>query len=440
MSVRHPWLNHAKCQQYRISKFDSNKGFVRYGIPTNETKSAVGTWKKALRLPDKEIKEFRDEYNFNKWEERTRMTLEAFGIANVIEDFKTYVPTDRDADKMQMDWFFNILMLKCVSPVARVIVMKHKDTKNTRLIWKELVERFNSSMAAELKLNQLSTYCTSNRYKDGAWRGTQGNYILHFVEQVRIYNELSDGPFTEKQSIRFLSQALMGVPNLEDVYQNTIAARKAAGINAPLKFEEYQQILLNKATVYDNSNTRRPTPRRSVNKAQVSFQDDSESEHEYDYSVNVHELDDDTEMDMDTPLDYLINQAAMSRPQSNFRKFGKYSQGSGGKQKKKVFMDKETWHTLSKDDQTVWDTLTDQAKGSILAYARKKNSMSNNSNERTPTRSVNAAVLVDQEDSPNSNQERGDQEPDVVHRQVNVHNIVDFGNPYHNVYKITRKI
>ena len=75
-------------------------------------------------------------------------------------------------------------------PGTRSIVKADIGDLDAQLIWSELCQVQNSSMNTEFKTQQLSTYLTSTRLKDRSWKGSQENFILHFKEQVRLYNAL----------------------------------------------------------------------------------------------------------------------------------------------------------------------------------------------------------------------------------------------------------
>ena len=164
------------------------------------------------------------------------------------------------------------------------------------------------------------------------WHGSHQSYLLHFKEQVRQYNEISEQPYTDDQLIRFMENAINGVPHLSQVLQLNQNARAAAGNTTSILWDEYLLLLINQAQVYDQSNNKKanPTVECQVNEHSIIFNDIPEDE-EYcpveDFEMNVH--------DIDTPIDeFLAYQTAMvpARPRTGF-----------GMAPRKVTMNSETW-------------------------------------------------------------------------------------------------
>jgi hypothetical protein len=177
------------------------------------------------------------------------------------------------------------------------------------------------------------------------------------VEQARIHNEVSKHPFQEMQLITFLNSCLSGTPNLSQVLTLHQTAKKAAGITTDIKMAEYVAILLDQAQVHDAGNTHSTNPRarRSVNTHEFVFEDSNPNDYGDTYEVFKTEI-----HDHETPIELLVNRTEQ------------------GPRRPRV--DSNTWHSLSKDDQIAWDTVSDQGKSAILTYASKNSSKFGNHN------------------------------------------------------------
>jgi hypothetical protein len=180
-------------------------------------------------------------------------------LAHLIDD--SFVVTDLDLDQAQRGWLYSVMQTAFKAPMAKTIVTKHLVDKDTRDIWKELCEYYDSSMTSVLRSQQISSYLTSTRLHNLQWKGSQTDFILHWVEQSQIYNEVSKHPFQEMQLIVFLNSCLSGTPNLSQVLILHHTAKKAAGITTDIKFSEYVALLLDQAQVYDAGNNHSTNPR-----------------------------------------------------------------------------------------------------------------------------------------------------------------------------------
>jgi hypothetical protein len=275
-------------------------------------------------------------------------------LAHLIDD--SFVVTDLDLDQAQRGWLYSVMQTAFKAPMAKTIVTKHLVDKDTRDIWKELCEYYDSSMTSVLRSQQISSYLTSTRLHNLQWKGSQTDFILHWVEQSQIYNEVSKHPFQEMQLIVFLNSCLSGTPNLSQVLILHHTAKKAAGITTDIKFSEYVALLLDQAQVYDagNNHSTNPRARRSVNTHEVIFEDSNPDDFGSNYEIfkaDVH--------DHETPIELLVNRTEQGsiRPR----------------------VDSNTWHNLSKDDQVAWDTVSDKGKLAIMTYAAKNPSKFTNS-------------------------------------------------------------
>lgn len=74
---------------------------------------------------------------------------------------------------------------------GKSLVRKYHKTNNAQLIFKELVEHATYSTKACVESNDLVSYITSAKLGDNTWKGSTGNFILHWLEQIRQYDELT---------------------------------------------------------------------------------------------------------------------------------------------------------------------------------------------------------------------------------------------------------
>ena len=160
-------------------------------------------------------------------------------------------------------------------------------------MWIEFEEYYDHSMAAQLRSSKHSSYITSTRLNKTTWRGTISSYLLHFKEQLRLYEETADQPYTDMQKMQFLQNALAGTPELNCVYRHHSAAARAAGIRESITFEEYFAMLMEVANVLDTERVLQVNPRRQhVNVMEVILDEAEDDDNEDRYATletNAHE-------------------------------------------------------------------------------------------------------------------------------------------------------
>ena len=294
-------------------------------------------WKKSIKLTASDYKEFKDDAYWNKYSKHFMETLEAQSIEHLVDEGHT--PTDNELDESQRKWLFKVMKDKFTAPSAKTIVLDHAATKDTRAIWKDMTELYAGSITTDMRAQTISTYLSSNRLADGQWRGTYTNWIYHWKEQARTYNEISPDTYSDGQMKRMLRSGVTGVPQLQAVWTNHQQTVKSAGGTRYWTFEEYVTALSEQAKIMDAGNVRTRNPRGPRREVNLHIFDDGsteEYEDEPDFSVQVH--------DVDTPVTELLAYQGIMSPSS-----------FGSKPKEvRVMLDRSIWGSLSREDQPKW--------------------------------------------------------------------------------------
>jgi hypothetical protein len=338
---------------FRTATFDPSAPIVTWtnavaNSPDEKEKQLI-EWRKIIKPSKADYKDFRDDATWNSWKEFTTNTMQGHGLCHLIDP--TYVPKNPDLHTQQSYWMYNVLEDKVKTSIGRTIIKQHMSSKNVLNIWMALCGHYDQSIAAELKAQSLSTYITSTRLATSSWRGTYSAFLSHFLEQLRLYDEVAREPYTEQQKIQFLNTSMIGVAKLEDCLTNLTSARKASGNTTFLKLEEYVQNIQTICTVHDNG--QRMTARGPIRSSNThQFEHDTIGMTEYTHEDEAHDID----TSIETFLD--VNKAnRRSNPVSKPRK---------------VFLSRETWNKLSKQDQLAWDTVSEDGKNTILDYVTER--------------------------------------------------------------------
>ena len=169
--------------------------------------------------------------------------------------------------------------------------------------------------------------------------------------------------------------AVAGTPELCNVLNLHNVASRAAGVTTPITWDVYVGLLIEQAEVHDaaNTSTSNPKPHRMVNNHELDFDNNEDNNGPYDspYEVAIH--------DFKTPIKSLMIHQMDRGPQTTRR----------------VSLNRDTWRSLSKDDQVAWDRMSDAGKKSIVTYAKNRGKISNKlsdnkpANQTTTYRSVN---------------------------------------------------
>ncbi len=333
---------------FRTSVYDHTDPIKPWNYNPIENRNTLSHWLKNTKPTKSDFKEFKDDAYWNRWQERFITSLEAAQLLHLIDP--GHKIGDAALDTAQMKWLFKILQDCMTASTAKTIVTNHISKKDTRKLWIDLCEHFNNSMTTHIRAQTISTYLTSTRLDTANWRGNQTNFLLHWKEQSRTYNEMSTEKYTDNQLSGFLEICVAGTPNLSQVRTIHATAARAAGVTKPWSFQEYISELLNQSSILDASNVSNTNPRarRQTNKHEMyDFCDDDDVPV---YDANVH--------DMDTPI----------------TEINAHDQGNNPRHAGRIHvrMNKATWDAMSPEDQATWDKMSDGGKVLILTYASNR--------------------------------------------------------------------
>jgi hypothetical protein len=63
------------------------------------------------------------------------------------------------------------------APMAKLIIVKHKTSKDTHKIWKEVCEHYDSAMLTQIKVQEILKHSNGTKLAQINWRGSQQSFI-----------------------------------------------------------------------------------------------------------------------------------------------------------------------------------------------------------------------------------------------------------------------
>jgi hypothetical protein len=355
---------------FRMSLYSPQDPIVPFGkVLLKSRNNDLSVWQKSVKMDPKAYKEFCDEVYWNQYKKHFGTTLDSHALGHLIDN--DYVVLNTELDKAQQSWLFKVMQDSLKQPTCKAIVTKHEETKDTRAIWKEIVKDMEKSMAAQIHTAALSTYLTNTKLATQGWKGTQTNWIIHFKEQSRRYNEIANDPYTPSMLMQVMENAVSGVPNLENVLRSLRSSRITAGVKGDVSWEEYIQTLMQHSQVYDASRSRRSNLNKRVAEIHETFKlvEDHKDDGGFgNLEFNVH--------DVDTPIEDLNHIDV-------FQSDSKIPQRKDGP--RLVRMSFQAWKELNAKDRLHWDKISEKGKKMILDDGHNKK----NSPNRVERQSIN---------------------------------------------------
>ena len=204
--------------------------------------------------------------------------------------------------------------------------------------------------------NTLLQYITTASLSDGSWNGTTEQFVLHWLEQVWLYEELIDASSTLSDSVKLtlLTNAIRGHTKLSSVHN--VAVQLASHFGHAVDFTKYLELLLSECAQVDSAlaHSPRKSDKRSVYFTDLTIDDGEDDAHHHHFS-SADEVDYSIDSD---PVTLLANAHKRREMSAN-----------------RVLMHCGQWTGVSPEGQKIRDQLSEEDKAVILKKVPISNSM-----------------------------------------------------------------
>ena len=317
--------------------------------------SLVEVFRRGIKLDASTFKPLKDERFNDQWHLSFDTQARAMGFDNLLDpnyDASTKTSPEQEEFKERQKWLYAVLESKVETDHGRRIVKEHAEDFDAQAVIKKLKEHHLRSTKALINSSTILSYITSARLGNGEWGGTYENFVMHWQEQVRLYEKQvpETDRFSEGQKRTLLENAVHKVEELRRVKITADIDKVKHG--RELSYSEYCSLLLAAAATYDKS----IEPTKSIKSKRSVYIHDLR---DYEYDDLVDDVDDDHDVfTMDTPVEML---QVYATARANRQR----SQMSSSQ---RVRMPLERWSKLAPSARLLWDKLSDSEKAIILGY------------------------------------------------------------------------
>ena len=174
-------------------------------------------------------------------------------------------PEEKEHFEAKQTFMFSVFNANLQTDVGKTIVRRHLANTDAQAVWKELSEHMRTSSKEEKR--RLTQYVT-NTVLDGNFKGTTEQFVLHFNEQFRQLEDISEDserlPPTVKHTL--LQTAVRSINDLRivetlDEFQSTTHGH---GSSTSLSYDTYYDLLINACVRYDKTKKANIGKRRNV--------------------------------------------------------------------------------------------------------------------------------------------------------------------------------
>ena len=211
----------------------------------------------------------KDEHYFDKLQRDLFITAKSHDVSEILDSTFTPGPSPEEKEffEARQVFIYKVFNETLLTDMGRTKVRKHLKTTDAQTVWKEYSE-YRTTASKEASEKRKLTHYVTNTVLDSQFRGTSQQFVLHFNEQFRRLDELSDLSERMPKSIKMalLQNAVKDMPQLSivetlDEYTSTTSG---AGSCTHLTYTSYYNLLINACVRYDATNTSTPSKRRNV--------------------------------------------------------------------------------------------------------------------------------------------------------------------------------
>ena len=176
-------------------------------------------------------------------------------------------PEEEELFEAKQTFMFSVFNTNLQTDMGKTIVRRHLASTDAQTVWKELSEHMRTSSKGASEKRRLTQYIT-NTVLDDNFKGTTEQFVLHFNEQFRQLEEISEDderlPPTVKLTL--LQTAVRSINDLRivetlDEFQSTTHGH---GSSTSLSYDTYYDLLINACVRYDETKKANIGKRRNV--------------------------------------------------------------------------------------------------------------------------------------------------------------------------------
>ena len=244
--------------------------------PPPVTNDPLKDWKKGIKCDMSIFKELKRVKDWDQWDTQFRADVATQGLSRVLDN--TFVPKtyeDRTLFQQQQHYLYAVFVRVLKTDKGKAIVRKYKSTFDAQSIYKDLQEYATNSTQAVIDSNTLLQYITTARIDDGSWNGMTEQFVLHWMEQVRLYEDLvdPDAALVDAVKLTLITNAVRGHPKLSGVHN--VSIQLASHTGQRVNYDQYSDLLLSECAQVDSAfaQSSRKTSKRSVYMSDLSIND-----------------------------------------------------------------------------------------------------------------------------------------------------------------------
>ena len=227
------------------------------------------SFKKGIKRETTAYPSLKDERYFDGFKRSLFIVAKTHECSDVLDPNYTpgSEPEEQELLEAKQTFMLSVFNTNLQTDMGKTIVRRHLASTDAQAVWKEISEHMRTSSKGASEKRRLTQYVT-NTVLDDNFKGTTEQFVLHFNEQFRQLEEISEDderlPPTVKLTL--LQTAVRSINDLRivetlDEFQSTTHGH---GSSTSLSYDTYYDLLINACVRYDKTKKANIGKRRNV--------------------------------------------------------------------------------------------------------------------------------------------------------------------------------
>ena len=227
------------------------------------------SFKKGIKREITAYPSLKDERYFDGFKRSLFIVAKSHECSEVLDPNYTLgsEPEEKELFEAKQTFMFSVFNTDLQTDMGKTIVRRHLVSTDAQAVWKELSEHMRTSSKGASEKRRLTQYVTNTGLDDNL-KGTTEQLVLHFNEQFRQLEEISedDERLPPTVNLTLLQTAVRSINDLRivetlDEFQSTTHGH---GSSTSLSYDTYYDLLINACVRYDKTKKANIGKRRNV--------------------------------------------------------------------------------------------------------------------------------------------------------------------------------
>ena len=224
--------------------------------PISNQKQKLASFKRGIKREQTTYPTLKDERYFDGFSRRLYITAKSHKCEQVLDPDYTPSNAEKDLFEAKQISMFSVFDKHLLADMGKTIVRKYVHSTDAQSVWKDFQDHMKSSSKDASEKRRLTQYVTNTTLDDN-YKGTTEQFVLHFNEQFRQLEEISDPAehFPPQIKLQFLQNAVRPIDDLRivetlDEFQSITTGYVRS---SNLKHQTYYDLLINACVRYDRT-------------------------------------------------------------------------------------------------------------------------------------------------------------------------------------------